>query len=434
MKIQVPRGTQDILPGQVEKWHYVEGVMRRLAAEYGFQEIRTPVFEHTELFQRGVGETTDIVEKEMYTFEDKKGRSLTLRPEGTAGAVRAFIEHSYFAQPQPTKFYYIGPIFRYEAPQAGRYRQHHQFGIEVFGSAEPITDAEVILVAVDLFSRLGLADLTVKLNNIGCPKCRKDYREALIAYFRPQVEALCADCRNRLERNPLRILDCKQESCREVVAGAPEITSHLCAECQEHFSGVQRYLEAAGVKYEVDSGIVRGLDYYTRTVFEIIYTGLGAQSTVCGGGRYDNLIETVGGPPTPGVGFGMGIERLLLTLEKTGCYLPEKAGPDLYIATLGQAAKEAAFAALLDLRRAGLRAVTDLMGRSLKAQLKYANKINARYVAILGENELAQGRVQVKRMADGQDAEVAWPDLLAWLKAQMQADSRKEEEVQDDSR
>lgn len=428
MTIQVPRGTQDILPGQVEKWQYVEGVMRQVAREYGFREIRTPIFEHTELFQRGVGETTDIVEKEMYTFDDKKGRSLTLRPEGTAGAARAFIEHSYYAQPQPTKFYYIGPIFRYEAPQAGRYRQHHQFGVEAFGSADPITDAEVIMVAVDLFSRLGLKELTVRLNSIGCPNCRRDFREALISYFKPHSAELCHDCQGRLERNPLRILDCKNEGCRQVVEGAPDVLSYLCDQCQGHFTAVQDYLAAAGVSFVVDPGIVRGLDYYTRTVFEIVYTGLGAQSTVCGGGRYDNLIETVGGPSTPGVGFGMGIERLLLTLEKTGAYLPPEQVQDLYIAALGDEALREAFRLLAELRKAGFSASTDQLGRSLKAQLKYANKMGFGYVVILGESELAQGRVQLKRMSDGRQWDIEIPLLVDEL-GKVSLDGRDKEEA-----
>ncbi len=413
MQIQVPRGTQDILPGQVEKWHYVEAFMRQVAHEYGFQEIRTPIFEHTELFLRGVGETTDIVEKEMYTFADKKGRSLTLRPEGTASAARSFIEHSLYAQPQPTKLYYIGPIFRYEAPQAGRYRQHHQFGVEVFGSPYPVTDAEVILLAVDLFSRLGLNQLTVHINNIGCPECRAAFRDALVAYFEPHRSELCSDCRSRLQRNPLRILDCKQQRCGQIVQEAPEISDFLCSGCQDHFNDVQRYLAAAGVKYEVDTRIVRGLDYYTRTVFEVISTDLGAQSTVCGGGRYDHLIETVGGPATPGVGFGMGIERLLLTLEQNNCYLPGTKIPDLFFATLGEAAQVTAFKLLLPLRQAGVTALMDQMGRSLKAQLKYANKLGARYVAILGESELAEKKVQLKQMSDGREWVLPLEDLVA---------------------
>ncbi len=427
MKIQVPKGTQDILPGEVEKWHYVEAMMRKVASQYGFQEIRTPLFEHTELFQRGIGMTTDVVEKEMYTFEDKGKRSLTLRPEGTAGAARAFIEHSYAARPQPTKFYYIGPSFRYERPQAGRYRQHHQFGVEVFGSPLPIADAEVIILALDLFSRLGLTELTVKLNNIGCPICRQSYRQVLIDYLTPRADNLCADCRNRLTRNPLRVLDCKQDGCGAIVANAPSITDHLCQDCRDHFSRVLDYLRAAAVRYEVDPKIVRGLDYYTRTVFEIVYSGLGAQSTVCGGGRYDNLIETVGGPATPGVGFGMGIERLLLTLEKNGCYLPGERGPDLYIAAIGDAALEQAFAAMYGLRQAGVHVVTDLMGRSLKAQLKYADKIGARYVAVLGEAELAAGQVQLKQMQGGEDWVIAWSDLADWLTEKLGLEANKEE-------
>ncbi len=427
MRIQVPKGTQDILPGEVEKWHYVEEMMRKVAFQYGFQEIRTPLFEHTELFQRGIGTTTDVVEKEMYTFEDKGERSLTLRPEGTAGAARAFIEHSYVARPQPTKFYYIGPIFRYERPQAGRYRQHHQFGVEIFGSPQPIADAEVIILALDLFSRLGLADLTVKLNNIGCPTCRQSYRQALIDYLTPASADLCADCRNRLTRNPLRVLDCKQDTCQTIVANAPTITQHLCLGCLDHFGRVLDYLRAADVKYEVDPKIVRGLDYYTRTVFEIVYSGLGAQSTVCGGGRYDNLIKTVGGSDTPGVGFGMGIERLLLTLEKNGCYLPSESGPDLYIAAIGDEALEKAFAAMYDLRNAGVHVVTDLMGRSLKAQLKYADKIKARYVAVLGEAELAAGQVQLKQMDGGEDIVIALPNLADWIVEKLGFDANKEE-------
>ncbi|NLU23172.1 MAG: histidine--tRNA ligase, partial [Clostridiales bacterium] len=309
--------------------------------------------------------------------------------------------------------YYIGPIFRYEAPQAGRYRQHPQCGVEVFGSPYPVTDAEVILLAVDLFSRLGLNQLTVHINNIGCPECRAAFRDALVAYFEPHRSELCSDCRSRLQRNPLRILDCKQQRCGQIVQEAPEISDFLCSGCQDHFNDVQRYLAAAGVKYEVDTRIVRGLDYYTRTVFEVISTDLGAQSTVCGGGRYDHLIDTVGGPATPGVGFGMGIERLLLTLEQNNCYLPGTKIPDLFFATLGEAAQVTAFKFLLPLRQAGVTALMDQMGRSLKAQLKYANKLGARYVAILGESELAEKKVQLKQMSDGREWVLPLEDLVA---------------------
>lgn len=410
-----PRGTNDIMPGEVEKWRYLEGVVREMCRLYNYAEIRTPIFEHTELFQRGVGETTDIVEKEMYTFNDRGDRSITLRPEGTASTVRAYLEHKRYGQAQPQKFFYIGPMFRYDRPQAGRFRQFHQFGVEVLGTQEPALDAEVIMVAVHLLQKLGLNDLEVHLNSIGCPSCRQAHREQLTAFLAEKLEGLCTDCRSRFARNPLRILDCKNPRCKELTAGAPTMLDCLCDDCSDHFAAVRRCLEILDIKYTIDPGLVRGLDYYTKTVFEIMYSGLGAQSTVCGGGRYDGLVAECGGPDTPGIGFAMGLERVLLTLEKSGIALPVKQQLDVFIATLGEGAKTAAFKLLYALRERGLAAEQDYLGRSLKAQMKYADKFNVHKVVILGENELANGIVPVRDMTTGDQTEVKLDELVEYL-------------------
>ncbi|MDI6869984.1 MAG: histidine--tRNA ligase [Bacillota bacterium] len=414
-----PRGTLDVTPAEAFKWHYVEEQIRRITRQYGYTELRTPIFEHTELFARGVGETTDVVQKEMYTFTDKGGRSLTLRAEGTAPAVRAYLENGLEAEAQPTKVYYLGPIFRYERPQAGRLRQHTQFGVEAFGSANPALDAEIIHLAWVFLKRLGLSGLTVDVNSLGCPACRPVHRQALLDYFRPHADGLCADCRRRYAQNPLRLLDCKNGACRRVAAGAPVILDHLCDECAGHFARLRQYLAEFGVEFRVNPWIVRGFDYYTRTVFEIIHEGLGAQSTVCGGGRYDGLIAHLGGKPTPGIGFGLGLERLLLALEKQGVRLPPPAAVDLFVATVGEAAAERAPALVAELRREGMAADLDYLGRSLKGQLKYADRLRARFVAVLGEAELAEGRARVKEMATGQETEVKLGELASWLRRQL---------------
>lgn len=416
-----PRGTLDVTPADAPKWHYLEEQIRRITRQYGYAELRTPVFEHTELFTRGVGETTDVVEKEMYTFTDKGGRSLTLRAEGTAPAVRAYLENRLDAGPQPAKVYYVGPIFRYERPQAGRLRQHTQFGVEAFGSSDPALDAEVIQLAWDFLSRLGLTGLTLNVNSLGCPICRPVYRQALLEHYRPHLAGLCEDCRRRYAQNPLRLLDCKQEQCRRVGSGAPTVLAHLCPECAGHFTRLRRYLDECQVEHQVNPGIVRGFDYYTKTVFEIVYVGLGAQSTVCGGGRYDGLIEQVGGKPTPGIGFGLGLERLLLTMEKQGVPTGAAPGVDLFVATVGAEAAERAPAMVSRLRRQGMAVELDYLGRGLKGQLKHADRLGSRFVVVLGDEELATGRARLKEMATGEEAEVSLESLPEWLRGRVDA-------------
>lgn len=415
MLTTAPRGTNDVLPEVAPAWRQVEEKIREICRQFAYGELRPPIFEHTELFQRGVGETTDIVEKEMYTFNDRGGRSLTLRPEITAGLVRAFIEHKLYAGPQPVKLTCIGPGFRYERPQAGRFRQFTQWDVEVFGSQNPALDAEVIQIGVELARRLGLEGLIVHLNSIGCPQCRPVYREKLLEYYRPQLDGLCETCRSRYQRNPLRLLDCKEEACRPVAAAAPRVIDCLCDECGIHFNGVKSYLEVLGVQYRVDPKIVRGLDYYTKTVFEVIYPPLGAQSTVWAGGRYDGLVETLGGPPTPGVGFALGMERLLMTLEKMGRAPAGAAALDVFVAPMGSEALGPALGILTSIRRQGFTAETDYLGRSLKSQMKHADRLGARFVAILGSNEVAGRTVTVRRMAGGDQVEVSWDDLVGCL-------------------
>ncbi|MQL52165.1 histidine--tRNA ligase [Desulfofundulus thermobenzoicus] len=401
-----PRGTTDILPGQTEKWQYLEDTIRRLCRQYGYGEIRTPIFEHTELFVRGVGETTDIVEKEMYTFVDRGERSITLRPEGTAPAVRAYLENRLFAGPQPVKLYYIGPMFRYDRPQAGRYRQFHQFGVEVFGSHDPAVDAEVCAMAMDLYARLGLSGLKLHINSVGCPRCRPVLREKLREFFLPRLDGLCASCRERLERNPLRILDCKVDTCRQAAVDAPAALDYLCPDCKEHFQAVLKHLDALGVAYQVDRFLVRGLDYYTHTAFEIMAPDIGAQSSVGGGGRYNGLIAACGGPDTPGIGYALGLERILLAMERQGVVFPGEKRLDVFLATADDAAREKALPLLQSLRREGLAADRDYLGRSLKAQMKYAGKLGVELVAILGSDELCRGVVTLKNMATGRQEAV----------------------------
>lgn len=415
--IAKPRGTNDILPGEVGKWIYIEGKIREICGQYGYEEIRTPVFEHTELFIRGVGETTDIVEKEMYTFTDRGERSLTLRPEGTSAVVRSYLENKMHTQAVPTKLYYIGPMFRYDRPQAGRYRQFHQFGIEAIGGLDPMIDGEIIALVVDFFQRLGLTDLEVHLNSVGCPECRPIYREKLIEYLKTSAGHLCSDCQSRLERNPLRVLDCKVEKCRERTSQAPSVLEHLCQECSEHLDGVKAYLDALNIKYRLNPKLVRGLDYYTKTAFEIIYQGLGAQSTVCGGGRYDGLVSECGGWPTPAVGCALGLERLILTLENKGVALPSRPGTDVFLAPLGDKARLEGFKILAHLRKAGVKAQIDYQGRGLKAQMKQADRLGAKFAVIIGDDELEKGTAILRYMGLGEQEEVQLDNLAAILQA-----------------
>ncbi len=412
--INIPKGTKDVLPQDSYKWQYVESVARDVANAFAVREIRTPVFEHTELFNRGVGDTTDIVTKEMYTFKDKGDRSITLKPEGTAGAVRSFIENGMGNGVLPAKMYYIIPAFRYERPQAGRLREFHQFGVELFGAKGAQTDAEAILIADTLLKRLGIA-VKLCINSIGCPTCRAEYNRALKAFFAPNLDKLCYDCKSRYEKNPLRLLDCKEEECKKINAGAPSMLDYLCQDCANHFEQVKTYLKNAGVEYTIDPRIVRGLDYYTRTVFEFVSTSIGAQGTVCAGGRYDGLIEQLGGNPTPAVGFAAGIERLLLVMLSCGAKFPEEPKPTVYLAGMDEACREKAFALAYALRSAGISAEIDHMERSIKAQFKYADKIGAKYVAVIGGNELADGKANVKNMQTGESESVAFEDMVSYF-------------------
>ncbi|MDD5017111.1 MAG: histidine--tRNA ligase [Eubacteriales bacterium] len=418
MLTRAPKGTKDVLPSQSGKWQYIEQIIRDICARFGYTEIRTPVFEHTELFLRSVGDTSDIVQKEMYTFLDKGERSITLKPEGTAGVVRSFVENSLYATAQPTKMYYLStPVFRYERPQAGRLREHHQFGIEAFGAAGPSIDAEIITVALSLFKELGIKDLMLNINSIGCKQCRPTYNKALRDFLAQKADGLCKNCKERMATNPLRVLDCKEEACAGIVKDAPKMLDYLCGECAEHFNGLKKRLESAGIAYQVNPFIVRGLDYYTKTVFEIISTGIGAQGTVCGGGRYDGLVEEIGGPPAPGIGFGLGMERLLLVLESQGICLPEPKVCDVYVCTLGDAAALQGFCITTQLRNAGVKAECDHMDRSLKAQLKYANKLGAPRVVIIGDDEIRRGIAVVRDMENSQEKSVPFAELNEFIKA-----------------
>lgn len=414
MVYKKPKGTQDFLPGTVEKWQYVEAKARDICRRFNYKEIRTPIFEQTELFQRGVGETTDIVAKEMYTFLDKSARSMTLRPEGTAGVVRAYVENKLYGEPDVTKLYYIGPMFRYEQPQAGRYRQLHQFGIEAFGSADPAIDAEVIALGYLFYKELGLKDVVVELNSVGNAPSRAVYREKLQAYLKPMLPSLCKDCQERYERNPLRILDCKVD--QEKFADAPSIIDSLDDECRSHFETVQSLLTRMGIEYRLNHRLVRGLDYYTHTAFEFKAGGIGAIDTIGGGGRYNGLVGAIGGPDQPGVGLGLGLERALLVLEAQGIELPVSEPLDVYLISLGEQAERETVKLLFELREAGLRADRDYQGRKLKAQLKSADRLGAKFAAILGDDELAQGVITLKNLASGEQETVALGELAAKLK------------------
>ncbi len=405
--IQKIKGTMDILPSETPLFRYIEGIMREEAEKYGYGEIRTPTFENTELFVRGVGDTTDVVQKEMYTFADREeNRSISLRPEGTASVARAIIENGKCSDPMPLKYYYIISCFRHEKPQAGRSREFFQFGTEMFGSESPAADATAISLAASVIRRLGLKNVTLHINSIGCKECRPAYRDALVTYYKAHEDRLCDTCKTRLLKNPLRLLDCKNPDCAELAKSAPKTTDHLCESCHGKFEMLKSALDAMGIEYVVDSSIVRGLDYYTGAVFEFIAEGIGAQSTVCGGGRYDGLVESLGGPALPGIGFGMGLTRIILAMREAGLDKIAPAVPKLYIAALGERATVKALAIVDRLRRAGKYAECDIVGRSLKAQMKYANKIGAEYTLIIGDSEIDAGRAQLKNMADGSQVEV----------------------------
>ena len=407
------KGTEDVLPKQSYRWQFIEKIMREESKSYGFKEIRTPVFEHTELFARGVGQTTDVVQKEMYTFTTKGGESVTLRPEGTAGAARAVLEHALDNEGLPIKASYFVSCYRYEKPQAGRLREFHQFGLEEYGTQSPAADAEMICAAQSIIDRLGLSQIRLELNSIGCPECRAKYNQALREYFGQFKDRLCDTCLTRLEKNPMRLLDCKSPQDQELAKDAPKITDYLCEECENHFSEVKRYLDSAGVEYTINPKIVRGLDYYTKTVFEFVTDCIGAQGTVCGGGRYDGLIEELGGKHMPSLGFAMGLERLLMVMDAQGVEIPEDDKCALYIATMGDDAKVKAFELLKRVRECGLIAETDVVGRGLRAQMKYADKIGAKYSLVLGDNELAENKAKVKNMETGEQTEFGLDESFA---------------------
>lgn len=400
------KGTKDVLPGEIYKTQYIESTALDVAERFGFKEIRTPVFEHTELFQRGVGDTTDVVQKEMYTFDDKGGRSITLRPEGTAGAARSFLENGLCNETLPQKVCYLTSCYRYEKPQAGRLREFHQFGVECFGAQSPLADAEIISLANTFFKELGVKDLTLEINSIGCPTCRAEYHKALKTYFEGRKDELCDTCKDRLERNPMRILDCKSPVCSGIAKDAPVVLDYLCDECREHFEKVKSYLNAQNIAFKVNPRIVRGLDYYTKTVFEFISESIGAQGTVCGGGRYDGLIEELGGQKTPSLGFGLGIERLMLLMEAQGCEFPKESMPDLFIAALGEKAQLKAVEIANDMREEGFTCLYDVNGRGLRAQMKYANKLGAKYTIVLGDDEVESGIAKLKNMESGEETEI----------------------------
>lgn len=413
MLTQAPKGTQDMLPRDAHRWHSIEDVMRKACDLAGYREIRTPMFEHTELFQRGVGDTSDVVQKEMYTFVDKGDRSITLKPEGTAGAARAFIEAHLYADPMPCKMCYIScPVFRYEKPQSGRFREHHQLGVEVFGAKDASCDAEVIRLATDVLEGCGIAGLKLAINSIGCPTCRARYQDTLRTFLKPVLPDLCETCRGRYDRNPLRILDCKVDSCKELTKGAPTMLDMLCDDCKAHFEKLQEYLTAQGLTYTVDPRIVRGLDYYTKTVFEIITDTPTGELTVCGGGRYDGLIEELGGPATPGIGFGMGVERIIMVQDMRNIAPHAADACEAFVVTLGDAARCEGVKLVCALRRAGIRADMDHAARSMKAQFKYANKIGAKKVIVIASDELDKGVVKLRDMAASTEEEIARSEIV----------------------
>ena len=416
--INLPKGTKDVLPQDSYKWQFIERTASAVAELFGASEVRTPTFEHTELFLRGVGETTDIVNKEMYTFTDKGGRSMTLKPEGTAGVARAFVENGLISSALPVKLYYLTQCFRYERPQAGRLREFHQFGVEMLGSYDPNIDAEAIIMVKTLLDKLGVKGIKLYVNSIGCKECRKNYESALKEYLKDNLNNLCPLCQDRYNKNPLRILDCKNEDCKKITASAPKILDYLCDDCKEHFAKVCMLLDIAGIEYGIDANIVRGLDYYTKTVFEFVSENIGAQGTVCGGGRYDGLVSEIGGSDVPGVGFAIGIERLLLLMENTGVNIPARKGVKVYFAPMGGAEKEKAFALAGLLRAKGVICELDHMDRGIKAQFKYADKIGAEYVAVIGSDEMASGVVKLKKMSDGAETVVEFGKIAEYFTEQ----------------
>lgn len=411
MLTNAPKGTKDMMPDQAYKWHYLEKKFAEICEKYGFMEIRTPVFEHTELFKRGVGDTTDIVQKEMYTFNDLGNRSITLRPEGTSPVVRAYVEHKEFAGIQPNKYYYNIPCFRYEKPQSGRLREFHQFGVETFGSSDMMADAEIIAIGYEFIKEMGITDVELRINSVGCPECRKKHREALKDFLAPKYDELCDTCKGRFNTNPMRILDCKSPIDRELVKGAPMMLDFLCDDCREAFEDLKKNLEAMGIEYVVDPKIVRGLDYYTKTAFEFVTTKIGAQGTICGGGRYDGLVEEIGGPSTPGVGWGMGKERILMTMEACGSKIEEPVGADVFIAFMGERGKAAGLRLMSELRSKGLKVQMDVMGRNLKNQFKHANRVNAKKTVVIGDNELDENKLTIKDMATAEQVEVPFDKI-----------------------
>lgn len=413
--IKAPRGVRDILPGESWKWAHVFKISSEVARDFGYREIHLPVFEHTELFSRGVGETTDVVEKEMYTFTDRGGRSITLRPELSASMVRSYLENGMAGQQQPVKLWNAGPMFRYERPQKGRYRQFWQLDFEAIGVQNPFVDVEVIDLSLEIFRRLGLRGLEVKINSVGCPACRPAYRDALRDFLKPHFEKLCPSCRDRYDRNPLRILDCKNPECKAITEDAPQTLDHLCDECREHFEGVEKGLRAIGVEFGIDKRLVRGLDYYTKTAYEVLSGDLGAQNAVCGGGRYDNLAEAIGGNPTPGVGFAAGVERIVLSMEQQGCDFGPQPRTDVYVASAGEESRTMAFEVMQKLRNAGISSDMDFLNRSLKAQFKTANTSGVRYVCVIGEEELRSGKVTLKDMETGEQQPLTMNEGLEYL-------------------
>ena len=420
MLSKAPRGTKDITPKDVYKWHYIEKKFREICALYGYEEIRTPIFEHTEVFARSVGDTTDVVQKEMYSFTDRGDRQLSLKPEGTAGVIRSFIENKMYADTQPTKLYYITPCFRYERPQAGRQRQVHQFGIEVLGSDGPSVDAEVISLAVQFFNEMGLKNLSVNINSVGCPTCREEYNRKLKEYLDKKVDVLCETCLERKDKNPMRVIDCKNPHCKENLQDIPFMIDHLCEDCKDHFDKLQTYLKEMDINYVVDKTIVRGLDYYKKTAFEIISNDIGSQSTVCGGGRYDGLVEMLGGPKgISGIGFALGAERLLLTLENNNIEIENPKSTDIYIATIGDAAKTKSFKLIKDLRTNHISADNDHLDKSLKAQFKYSDKLNAKYTVVIGDDELANDTATLKNMKTSEQTTIKLSELVDELKKRL---------------
>ena len=420
MLTKAPRGTKDITPKDAYKWNYVENKFREICSLFGYEEMRTPVFEHTELFKRSVGDTTDIVQKEMYSFTDKGGRDITLKPEGTAGVVRAFIENKLYADTQPTKLFYITPCFRYERPQAGRQRQFHQFGIEALGSDKPSLDAEVIALAVQFFTEVGLKDLAVSINSVGCPTCRAEYNARLKEYLDKKSDVLCETCLERKDKNPMRVIDCKNPTCKENLNDIPFMVDHICDDCKDHFEKLQTYLKEMDINFVVDKTIVRGLDYYKKTAFEIISNDIGSQSTVCGGGRYDGLVEQLGGPKgVRGIGFGLGAERLLLTMENNNIEIENPYATDIFIVTIGDEAKTKSFKLLKDLRTNHISAENDHLDRSVKAQFKYSDKINAKFTIVIGDDELANDTATLKNMSTSEQTTIKLSEIVQELKSRM---------------